>query len=155
MKRLLDSGAYSKWIRGSVVQAQYFRDADDLERYLQFSEFLADINNEIGRKNQTYIERLGALEKLVLFRFSNDTTVVPRDSAHFSMQDGEELVPLRSSRLYTQDWLGLKRLEQRGGLIMNECPGVHMQFTLDWFEENVVRRYLAGDGASTAKAAVA
>jgi len=147
MRRLLDAGAYSKWIRGAVVQAQYFRDAYNLHTYLQNSQFLADINNERDAKNMTYAKQISSLKKLVLFRFSNDTTVVPRDSAWFSFQDGDNLMPLRSTALYQMDWLGLYHLDRAGSVIMDEAPGVHMQFTLDWFEAKVIIPWLATPSA--------
>ena len=142
MRRLLDAGAYNKLIRGSVVQAQYFRDAKKLDLYLEHSAFLADVNNEREEKNEAYAQRLASLKKLVMVRFSNDTTVVPRDSAWFSMQNGDDLIPLRSSQLYSEDWLGLRQLDNEGALVMSEAPGVHMQFSLQWFEDKVIRPYL-------------
>jgi palmitoyl-protein thioesterase len=52
-------------------------------------------------------------------------------------------VPLRDQPLYKEDWLGLKRLDEAGGLFFESAPGEHMQFTLRWFEEKVVDAYLA------------
>jgi palmitoyl-protein thioesterase len=70
--------------------------------------------------------------------------VVPRDSAWFSFWDGAEtVVPLRDQPLYKEDWLGLKRLDEAGGLFFEAAPGEHMQFTLRWFEDKVVDVYLA------------
>jgi len=112
MRRLLESGAYSRLVRDSLVQAQYYRDKTDLPAYLQFSGFLADANNERQQKSSSYRTQLSSLQRLVLFRFSNDTTVEPRDSAWFSMQNGDELVPLSQLPLYTEDWLGLRALSE-------------------------------------------
>jgi palmitoyl-protein thioesterase len=36
--------------------------------------------------------------------------------------------------LYKEDWLGLKRLDEAGGLFCESAPGEHMQFTLRWLE---------------------
>lgn len=70
--------------------------------------------------------------------------VVPRDSAWFSFWDGgNSVIPLVEQSLYTEDWLGLKRLDKSGGLIFETAPGEHMQFTLSWFEEHIVQKYLA------------
>lgn len=52
------------------------------------------------------------------------------------------MVPLRQQPLYTEDWLGLRALDERGALLLLEAPGVHMQFTLQWFTENVIDKYL-------------
>jgi palmitoyl-protein thioesterase len=70
------------------------------------------VNNLLADKNSTYRARVAALKRLVLFRFSDDVTVVPRDSAWFSWQRGGELVPLQAQPLYTEDWLGLRALDE-------------------------------------------
>ena len=49
-----------------------------LEAYLASNPFLPDINNEFGTKNVTYAASLASLERLVLYRFQNEYTVVPR-----------------------------------------------------------------------------
>ena len=69
--------------------------------------------------------------------------VVPRDSAWFSFFDGSTVVPLRDQPLYQEDWLGLKRLDARGALLLEEVDGAHMQFSLRWFADNVIASFLA------------
>lgn len=49
-----------------------------LDEYLASNPFLPDINNEHSVKNATYAANLATLERLVLFRFQNEFTVVPR-----------------------------------------------------------------------------
>ncbi len=115
MRKLLEGNVNSKLVRNSVVQAQYFRDSHDIDSFLKFSAFLADINNERAAKNETYKQRLSSLARFVMFRFTNDTTVEPRDSAIFSMQNGDDLVPLQQLPLFTEDWLGLRTLAQVRG----------------------------------------
>jgi palmitoyl-protein thioesterase len=144
MQLLLARGAYAPWVRENIVQAQYFKDPLQIDSYLRYNIFLPDINNEREDKNANYADNLAALQRLVLFRFEEDTTVVPRDSAWFSFWDGAEtVVPLKDQPLYQEDWLGLKRLDEAGGLVFESAPGEHMQFTLKWFEEKVVDVYLA------------
>lgn len=48
--------------------------------YLNKSRFLADINNELKVKNQTYKANLRKLEKLVLVMFDEERSVVPKES---------------------------------------------------------------------------
>jgi palmitoyl-protein thioesterase len=69
--------------------------------------------------------------------------VVPRDSAWFSFFNGTDLIPLKDQPLYQQDWIGLRQLDEAGKLLMEEAPGEHMQLTLKWFDQEVVRKYLA------------
>lgn len=52
-------------------------------------------------------------------------------------------IPLRNQTQYLEDWLGLRTLDESGRLVMDRCPGFHMQFTLDWFEDHVVSPLLA------------
>jgi len=148
--KLVRAGAYSALVQGKVVQAQYFRAANDEASFLQHSLFLADANNLRDAKNATYAERLAALHRLVMFRFADDATVVPRDSAWFAMQSGAEVVPLEQQELYSSDWLGLRALNDAGRLMLAECPGEHMRFTLDWFSANVIAPFLAASESPAA-----
>jgi hypothetical protein len=43
----------------------------------------------------------------------------------------------------TQDWIGLKRLHEKGGLAFESAPGEHMQFTLAWFKKEIIARWLS------------
>ncbi|KAK9831273.1 hypothetical protein WJX74_010098 [Apatococcus lobatus] len=144
MQTLLGFGAYLPWIRSHLVQAQYFKDPYRLPAYLRHSPFLPDINNERPAKNETYRENLAGLEQLVLFRFANDVTVVPRDSAWFSFFNGQELVALKDQPIYQEDWIGLRALDNAGRLVFDEIPGGHMHFTLSWFQSNIIAPYLGG-----------
>ena len=71
-----------------------------MEHYLKYNSFLADINNERPSKNATYRQNLASLEKLVLYRFKDDVTVVPRDSAWFAFYNGSRLLPMQETELY-------------------------------------------------------
>lgn len=90
-----------------------------------------------------YKANLASLQRLVLFQFENDVTVVPKESAHFGFFDGDRVVPLHQSALYLDDRLGLKQLDEGGRLVFEHAPGFHMQFTLEWFGEHVGLPYLA------------
>ena len=56
-----------------MVQAQYYKDPNNLEGYLSFNPFLPDINNELDQRSEQYARNLASLEKLVLYRFAEDT----------------------------------------------------------------------------------
>ena len=49
---------------------------------------------------------------------------------------------LQDLALYTEDWLGLKTLDQQGKLHFREMEGDHMDFNWEWFTENVVLPFL-------------
>lgn len=124
---LLRFNTWSDFVQGRLVPAQYFRDAGDYDAYLEGSNFLADVNNERPRKSDAYGENLGRLEKLVLYKFEDDTTLIPRESAWFGDVNGTDVTPLRETRLYGEDWLGLRALDKRGALEFRTVPGEHMQ----------------------------
>lgn len=126
---LLRSGTWSDFVQNRLVPAQYFRDPEELERYLEHSNFLADINNERELKNTTYANNLKTLNKFVMYLFEDDITVVPKESGWFAEvnRTSQEITPLRERDLYKEDWLGLKELDQRGGLVFDTVEGEHMQ----------------------------
>ena len=137
---LLRSGTWSNFVQSRLVPAQYFRDPQDLDPYLENSNWLADINNERRRdqsqksnkKENTYAKNLSSLHKFVMYLFANDKTVVPRQSGWFSEVNRTEpehpvITPLRDRPIYKEDWIGLKKLDEKGGLVFDEVEGEHMQ----------------------------
>jgi hypothetical protein len=50
------------------------QDPLQIDSYLRYNIFLPDINNEREDKNANYADNLAALQRLVLFRFEEDTT---------------------------------------------------------------------------------
>lgn len=138
---LISFGAYAPWVRNHVVQAQFWRDPWDLDNYREFSQFLADINNDrnSAEKNHQYRDNILSLKEMVLFRFEDESVVVPRDSSWFSVYDAEKnhIVPVQDTALYKEDWIGLKELDATGRLTMLTAPGDHMHFGKTWFAENI------------------
>lgn len=59
---------------GTILLQDPFR----LDEYLSANVFLPDINNEREQKNATYADNLASLQRLVLYRFEKEYTVVPR-----------------------------------------------------------------------------
>eukprot|EP00439_Symbiodinium_sp_Y106_P080699 s972_g19.t1 len=71
-----------------------------------------------SQENATYKENFKSLEKLVLVMAEDDTMVHPKESEHFGyFKDGsrETLVDMRDAPWYTDDWFGLKSLDQETG----------------------------------------
>jgi palmitoyl-protein thioesterase len=126
---LLRSSTWSSFVQSRLVPAQYFRDPNQYDSYLEFSNFLADINNERALKNQTYKENLEKLERFIMYMFEDDTTVVPKQSSWFADVNGTEVTELRKRDIYTEDWIGLKALDEKGGLVFETTPGGHMTLT--------------------------
>lgn len=128
---LLRGNTWSGFVQGRLVPAQYYRNPnpEEYEKYLEHSNFLADINNERVLKNQTYVENLAKLENFVMYMFEDDTTVIPKESAWFEEVNGTEITPLRARKMYREDWIGLRELDRKGGLRFRTTPGEHMDIS--------------------------
>ena len=138
---LVKGNVWTEYVQGKVVPAQYYRTRNETtglptDDYLHASNFLADVNNEREEKNEVYAERLAKVEKFVMYVFNDDTTVIPRDSGWFAEVNVTSGVttPLRERTMYKEDWIGLKRLDEKGGLVFRNASGGHMQL-----EEDVLR----------------
>ncbi|OTB06464.1 hypothetical protein M426DRAFT_318877 [Hypoxylon sp. CI-4A] len=132
---LLHTNTWTAWVQSRLVPAQYFRDPVDLDSYLESSNFLADINNERELKNETYAKNIASLENFVMYLFEDDTTVIPKETGWFEEVNGSEVTPLRSRPIYTEDWIGLKALDKKGGLKFKTTPGEHMRLSDEALEE--------------------
>lgn len=125
---LLRFNTWSSFVQSRLVPAQYFRDPEDLPAYLQSSAFLADVNNERDTKNPQYKTNVAALTKFVMFMFEDDTMVHPRESSWFGdVSEADGNVPLRKRAIYKDDWLGLKQLDDKGGIVFRSITSDHMQ----------------------------
>ncbi|KAF2802937.1 palmitoyl-protein thioesterase precursor [Mytilinidion resinicola] len=134
---LLRTNTWSNYVQSHLVPAQYYRSCntstgEPTEEYLEHSNFLADINNERAIKNETYAKNLASLEKFVMYLFEDDTTVIPKASGWFAQVTNLTsgvVEPLRNRTIYKEDWIGLKKLDEKGGLVFKETEGGHMQLT--------------------------
>lgn len=126
---LLRSNTWSSYVQTHLVPAQYFRDPNQFDQYLEYSNFLADINNERELKNQTYKENLSQLERWVLYLFEGDETLVPKESSWFAEVDGEDVTLLKDRPIYKEDWLGLKTLDKKGALKFEKTEGRHLSLS--------------------------
>ncbi len=140
-------------------QAQYYRDPKQLPQYLAHNRFLASINNEVDDDiDETYADNLSTLNKLVLVLFSEDVTVVPKESSWFgSYAPPEEsrkpsfpggvfdkmIIPMRLQTLYIEDRIGLRALDERGDVVLEICEGVHMELNSACWDP-IIKRYVGG-----------
>ncbi|KAH8659191.1 Alpha/Beta hydrolase protein [Tricladium varicosporioides] len=126
---LLRSNTWSSLVQNKLVPAQYFRDPNQLDDYLEYSNFLADINNERKVKNEKYKKNLEKLERFVMYLFEDDTTVIPKETGWFAEVNGTDVTLLRDREIYKEDWLGLKALDKKGALKFEVTEGGHMQLS--------------------------
>ncbi|TDL17270.1 alpha/beta-hydrolase [Rickenella mellea] len=150
-------GVYTAWAQNNLVQAQYFRDPAQLPAYLATNHFLTSINNEIEATiNTTYADNFSSLSHLVLVLFSQDKTVVPKESSWFGSyappeeelegrRNAEEktIIPMRLQPLYLLDLIGLRTLDERGKVFLETCEGTHMQLSTGCWEP-LVKRFVGG-----------
>ncbi|KAG0360877.1 hypothetical protein BG005_009712 [Podila minutissima] len=149
MRSIARTGVYSGYVRDHIIQAQYYKDPKNLQTYLERNIFLPDINNEHVIKNATYVKHLTTLNSLVMFMFSEDITVKPKETAWFGFQDEDgEPIDLYDQDLYKDDWLGLKKMDHEGRLIFDILEGEHMQFSLEDFTDKITLPFLLEMGDS-------
>ena len=92
----------------------------------------------------SYKENLLKLDKLVLIKFSEDSTVVPRGTEWFGFYkpgQAQEMLAYNETQLYLEDWIGLKSLDEDGKVDFLESEGDHLQFTDDFFF-SIIDKYL-------------
>ena len=129
-------------MQSRLVPAQYFRDPADMDSYLAYSDFLADINNERPVKKATYAYNMRNLTRFAMYVFAEDKTVVPKESAWFADVNTTSgyVTPLQDRLLYLEDWIGLRWLDEQGRLDFKAMPGAHMELT-DEVLVDAFRRY--------------
>jgi palmitoyl-protein thioesterase len=131
---VLRANTWGHWVQSHLVPAQYFKATNDTtgeptDEYLENSNFLADINNERKLKNTTYAKNLASLDNFVMYVFEDDETAIPKESGWFAYTNSTsgEVTHLRNRTIYKEDWIGLKKLDEKGGLIFKTTEGGHMQ----------------------------
>lgn len=120
---LIPSLVYLGVVQKRLVQAQYFKDVNNIQRYLQTS-FLPVINNEVA-VNPVYAYNLNRLHNLVLVKFSRDSMIIPGESAWFgSLTANGTVVSMQEQELYT--YLGLDVMMESGRLHLKTIHGPHL-----------------------------
>ena len=115
---------------------------------------MSSINNEIPSEiNTTYAENLSSLNRLVLVLFSQDELVVPKESSWFgsytpseeegAVSEGKDIIPMRLQPIYLADTIGLRALDEKGGVVLELCEGGHMQLTRECWEP-LIKRFAGG-----------
>jgi len=141
IREMLNIGVYEEFVQEHLVQAEYWQDPLNEDEYLNKSVFLADINNAHDTKNETYKQNLITLNLFSMTLFTEDTMVQPRISEWFGWYvpgQSESTQSLNQTALYTEDWIGMRELDSQGKLQFLECPTDHLQFTTQWFIDNII-----------------
>jgi palmitoyl-protein thioesterase len=87
------------------------------------------VNNERVEKWGEYKARLAAVEKFVMVVFEGDKTVVPKESGWFAEvnETSGAVTNLRQRAIYKEDWIGLRALDEKEGLVFESVEGEHME----------------------------
>lgn len=119
----------------------------DYTNYITHSQFIAEINNEVT-VNPIYKQRLSALKRFVMVKFTGDTIVDPVESewfGFFAYGDTKTIVALEDTKLYKEDRLGLKALDQSNRLIRISLPGDHLQISREWYTSEIINKYIKNE----------
>ncbi|KZV53297.1 palmitoyl-protein thioesterase 1 [Dorcoceras hygrometricum] len=127
---LIRSEIYSDYIQTHLAPSGYLKLPNNIAGYLSKCRFLPKLNNELpGERNSTYKERFSSLKKLVLIMFEHDTVLIPKETAWFGYYpDGsfDPVLPPQQTKLYMEDWIGLKSLDDAGRVEYVKVPGNHL-----------------------------
>lgn len=126
----IDKVIYFSLVQKIIGPAGYFKNPNDMESYLNFSTFLADLNNERKEKNSSYKERFSNLDRVLLIKFTKDTMIIPRETAHFEFYDEKgEVRNLMDSDFYKDDYIGLRKLIEEKKVQFENIEGDHLHFS--------------------------
>ncbi|KAM7261083.1 hypothetical protein ACFE04_026558 [Oxalis oulophora] len=126
---LIKAGIYSDYLQEHLAPSGYLKIPTDIPDYLKGCKFLPVLNNEIDR-NSTYKERFSSLENLVLVMFEQDSILIPKETSWFGYYpDGsfDSVLLANETKLYTEDLIGLKALDEAGKVKYVSVPGNHLQ----------------------------
>ncbi|KAM3733307.1 hypothetical protein ACB098_11G125500 [Castanea mollissima] len=117
-----------------LIELEVYSDfVQDISSYLKGCKFLPKLNNEINAtRNSTYKERFASLQTLVLIMFEQDTVLVPKETSWFGYYpDGafDPILPAQETLLYTEDWIGLKILDEAGKVKFINVSGGHLEIS--------------------------
>ena len=130
--KLIKNSLYTDYMQNNNIQAQYFRDVEQYDTYIEKSAYLKYVNNELF-KDLVYYERLTALNKFVMILFDQDETLVPKETAWFYDIDKVtgELIPFNQTESYKDDLLGLRKLDKENKVDFLSIDDLHLRLSED------------------------
>ncbi|KAL1543332.1 palmitoyl-protein hydrolase [Salvia divinorum] len=137
---LIKVAIYSDYVQEHLAPANYIKIPTDLDAYESGCKFLPVLNNEF-HKNSTYKKRFSSLENLVLIKFENDGVLVPKETSWFGyFPDGswDPILPAQETTLYTEDWIGLKTLDEAGRVKFVNVSGSHLEVSYGEMKDYIV-----------------
>ncbi|XP_052193613.1 uncharacterized protein LOC127802025 isoform X2 [Diospyros lotus] len=124
---------YSNYVQEHLAPAGYIKIPTDIDDYLRGCMFLPKLNNErMDCRNSTYKKRFASLQHLVLIMFEQDRVLVPKETSLFGYYpDGSwsTVLPAHETKLYKEDWIGLKTLDEAGKVKYVNVSGGHLDIS--------------------------
>jgi palmitoyl-protein thioesterase len=135
---VIDTFVYFPTIQDYIAPASYFRDPTQLDTYYKYSIFLPYLNNEVDF-NQTYKDRMVAVNAAMFGMFTEDTVIDPPETAIFGeMQEDRSVKDVHDTDLFKNDLIGLKQLEEANKITWKKLKGNHLQFTEDFIQHELI-----------------
>ncbi|KAL9260190.1 Palmitoyl-protein thioesterase 1-like protein [Drosera capensis] len=154
---LIKSEIYSDYIQAHLAPSGYLKLPNNIHAYLEKCRFLPRLNNELPEeRNSTYKERFTSLQNLVLIMFEHDSVLIPKETAWFGYYpDGafSPVMPPEQTQLYTEDWIGLKALNEAGKVKFISVEGNHLGISQSDMKKYVIP-YLASKSSSDTEGSV-
>jgi palmitoyl-protein thioesterase len=116
---------YGPIAQSTLSFAGYWRDPTHLVRYQLFSSFLPEANGEKPLKRNKYLQ---ALTNFAMVFSPNDDIIKPQSSGIFDTFNADlTILPLENNPIYTEDWIGLKTLNETGRLHTHQTNCTHVE----------------------------
>ncbi|KAK1285603.1 hypothetical protein QJS10_CPB20g01396 [Acorus calamus] len=133
---------YSDYVQEHLAPSGYLKIPTEIPAYLKGCRFLPKLNNELpDKKNMTYKERFSSLQTLVLIMCEHDTILIPKETAWFGYYpDGSfsPVLPAQETKLYKEDWIGLKALDDAGRVKYVKVSGNHLGISRSDMKRHIV-----------------
>jgi palmitoyl-protein thioesterase len=116
---------YSPIAQSTLSFAGYWRDPTQLVKYHLFSSFLPALNGEKPLKRN---KALQSLTNFAMVFSPNDEIIKPPSSGIFeTFNEDLSVLPLKNNPIYTNDWIGLKVLNETGRLHTHQTNCTHVE----------------------------
>ncbi|XP_044476991.1 palmitoyl-protein thioesterase 1-like isoform X4 [Mangifera indica] len=139
---LIKSEIYSDYVQAHLAPSGYLKFPNDMSKYLSKCKFLPKLNNEHpDKRNSTYKERFSSLQNLVLIMFEDDKVLIPKETSWFGYYPCggfKPVLPPQKTKLYTEDWIGLKSLDDTGRVKYISVAGGHLGISEADIKKHVV-----------------
>ena len=97
------------------------------------------INNEKQHDKSTqYKQRFMSLNRLQLYLTEADAIVFPKQSEHFGEMGPNGPIEGKQTKLYTEDWIGLKTIDEQHKVWWTTFPGGHTSFDSNQVQNNFI-----------------